>query len=60
MSAPHDITAQMTARSVRIGPEEVRARQQSGSTITFLDARNDKAWESNPVKVRGGDPHPPR
>ncbi len=53
MSVPHNVPAQTIARSVRIGPEEVRARQQSGSTITFLDTRNDKAWASSPVKVRG-------
>ncbi len=53
MSGPQDISAQMTARSVRISPGEVQARQQSGSAVTFLDARNDKAWESSPVKVRG-------
>ena len=53
MGAPHEAPAQTAARGLRIGPEEVRAREQSGSTVTFLDARNDKAWELSPVKIRG-------
>lgn len=59
MGAPHDISAQTTARALRISPEAVRAREQSGSAVTFLDARNDKAWELSPVKIRGAIRIPP-
>ncbi len=41
------------AEEVRIGAGEVNARLLSGVPITVLDARNDKAWETSPVKIRG-------
>ena len=49
MSTPHHAVGQ----TLRIDVEEVRTRQQSGSRVTMLDVRNDKAWESSPVKIRG-------
>ena len=49
MSTPHH----SVGHTLRIGVEEVRTRQQSGSLVTMLDVRNDKAWESSPVKIRG-------
>ena len=49
MSTPHHAVAQ----TLRIDVEEVRARQQSGSPVTILDVRNDKAWEASPIKIRG-------
>ncbi len=41
------------AEEVRIGAGEVKARLLSGVPLTMLDARNDKAWETSPVKIRG-------
>jgi hypothetical protein len=49
MSTPHHSVGQ----TLRIGVEEVRTRQQSGSLVTMLDVRNEEAWESSPVKIRG-------
>jgi hypothetical protein len=49
MSKSHDAVAQ----TLRIGVEEVKTRQQTGAPVTILDVRNDKAWESSPVKIRG-------
>jgi hypothetical protein len=49
MSTPHHANAQ----TLRIGAEEVRTRQQSSLPVTILDARNDRAWESSPLKIRG-------
>ena len=49
MSTAHHTVGQ----TLRIGVEEVRTRQQSGSRVTMLDVRNDKDWESSPVKIRG-------
>ena len=49
MSTPHHAVG----LTLRIGVEEVRTRQQAGSLVTMLDVRNDKAWESSPVKIRG-------
>jgi hypothetical protein len=38
---------------VRISADEVKARLQFGLPVTILDVRNDAAWESSPVKIRG-------
>ena len=49
----------MTARQepvteeLRISADDVKARLQSGVPVTMLDVRNDKAWETSPVKIRG-------
>lgn len=42
MSMPH----QAVSQKLRIGVEEV-------ARVTMLDVRNDKAWQSSPVKIRG-------
>lgn len=47
------------AEEVRISPEEVKTRMLSGVPITMLDARNDKAWQSSTIKIRGADRIPP-
>jgi hypothetical protein len=41
------------ARTLRIGPETVKARLEAGEPIVFLDARSQKAWDASPVKVCG-------
>lgn len=38
---------------LRIGADEVNTRLKSGVSITFLDVRNDKAWEAIPLKISG-------
>ncbi len=40
-------------QEVRIGADEVKTHLSSGVPITMLDVRNDKAWETSPVKARG-------
>ncbi len=45
--------SQTTARSLRIDPEEVKRRLDSGESMTVLDVRAPKAWESSDVKFRG-------
>jgi hypothetical protein len=44
---------QAVTQKLRIGVEDVNTRQQRGEAIAILDARNDQAWESSPVKIRG-------
>jgi hypothetical protein len=41
------------AEGLRIGVHEVKARLQSGVSVTMLDVRNDRAWEATPVKIPG-------
>ncbi len=41
------------AEQLRISAGEVKARLLSWVPITVLDARNDKAWETSPVKICG-------
>ena len=41
------------AEGLRIDVDEVKARLQSGVPVTMLDVRNDKAWETSPVQIRG-------
>jgi hypothetical protein len=41
------------AEQLRIGADEVKARLQSGVPVTMLDVRNDKAWETSPLKIAG-------
>jgi hypothetical protein len=48
MSTPHH-----ASQTLRIAAEEVRARQQSGTPVTMLDVRNDKAWEATRVEIPG-------
>lgn len=55
MDTPHHAVGQ----TLRIGVEEVRSRQEAGSVVTMLDVRNDKAWESSPVKIREAIRIPP-
>jgi hypothetical protein len=40
-------------RKLRIRVEEFKPRLLSGEPVTVIDARNDQAWESSPVKIRG-------
>ncbi len=49
MSAPQHAVAQ----KLRISVEQLKTRQESGEPVTALDARNDQAWETSPVKMRG-------
>lgn len=46
------------ARTLRISADEVKARLLSGVPITILDARNNKAWATSPVKIQGGHSPP--
>jgi len=47
------VRQESVATELRIGADEVKARLQPGVPVTMLDARNDKAWESTPVKIPG-------
>ena len=38
---------------LRISAEDVKDRMAAGESVTVLDVRNPKAWESSPVKIRG-------
>jgi len=49
MSTPTHASSQ----SLRIGAEELRTRLESGEAATLLDVRNDKPWETSPVKIAG-------
>lgn len=44
---------QPTAADVRMIASELKSRLDSGEPITMLDVRNDHAWESSPIKIRG-------
>jgi hypothetical protein len=44
---------QSVIQKLRIGVEEFKARLLSGEPVTVLDACNEDAWESSPVKIRG-------
>jgi hypothetical protein len=55
MSAPQTSAGE----ELLIGAEAVKARLQSGAPMTVLDSRNDKAWESSPIKVRDAIRIPP-
>ena len=46
-------TSSTTAGTLRISPEDLKARLQAGTPVTILDVRNPKAWESSNVKIRG-------
>lgn len=46
-------SSQASEQSLRIGAEELRTRLQSGKAATLLDVRNDKPWETSPVKIAG-------
>jgi hypothetical protein len=38
----------------------LKSRLEAGESVTILDARGQRDWESSPVKVRGAiriDPH---
>ena len=39
--------------SLRIGAAELQARLESGETATLLDVRNDKPWDTSPIKMAG-------
>lgn len=41
------------AKTLRIRVEEIKRRLLLGEPVTVVDARNDQAWESSPVKIRG-------
>ena len=49
MSTPTHASEQ----SLRISPEELRTRLESGEAATLLDVRNDKPWEKSSVKIAG-------
>jgi predicted sulfurtransferase len=49
MVMPHHTVGQ----KLRIRVEELKPRLLSDKPVTVLDARNDQAWESSPVKIRG-------
>ena len=38
---------------VRVSPSEVRRRLERGEPLTFVDARNPKAWGDSDVKLPG-------
>lgn len=40
-------------QSLRISAEELRTRLESGEAATLLDVRNNKPWETSPVKIAG-------
>jgi len=40
-------------QKLRIRVEEFKPRLLSGEPVTVVDARNEQAWESSPVKIRG-------
>ncbi len=39
--------------SVRISPEDVKARMEAGEDMTVLDVRGRKAWETSGQRIRG-------
>ncbi|HZQ68560.1 MAG TPA: rhodanese-like domain-containing protein [Terriglobales bacterium] len=41
------------ADEIRITPDEVRRRMQSGEQFTFLDSRNPHAWAQSDVTLPG-------
>jgi len=40
-------------QSLRIDAQELRTRLESGEAATLLDVRNDKPWETSPIKMAG-------
>ena len=42
-----------SARSLRIGAEDLKRRLQSGESATILDTRNPQAWDSSGEKIQG-------
>lgn len=46
-------TTNQARQELRIGPEELKARLESGEAVTVIDARNGTDWESSPFKARG-------
>jgi len=42
-----------TNRLLRIDPEELKRRMESGELVTILDVRAPEAWETSDRKIRG-------
>lgn len=38
---------------LRMSVDELKSRLERGESATLLDARNEKAWGSSPVKIQG-------
>ncbi len=42
-----------TAQSLRIRPEDLKTRLDAGESVTILDVRAPKAWESSDERIPG-------
>jgi rhodanese-related sulfurtransferase len=40
-------------QSLRMDAQELRTRLEAGEAATLLDVRNDKPWETSPIKMAG-------
>ncbi len=46
-------TIGLPGEQLRITPQQLKARLESGEAVTVIDARNRSDWESSPVRIRG-------
>jgi hypothetical protein len=46
-------TSSAATQVARITAPDLKTRLQAGEPATILDARQDKAWDSSDVKIRG-------
>jgi hypothetical protein len=49
------LSQQPAVADVRISAIELKSRLDSGESVTIIDVRNDHAWESSPLKIRGAE-----
>ncbi|HJT33878.1 MAG TPA: hypothetical protein VJ783_17660 [Pirellulales bacterium] len=47
-----------TETRLRMTVDELQSRLKRGEAATILDARNDKAWRTSPVKIAGAIRYP--
>jgi hypothetical protein len=46
-------SSQTVVQSIRISAEDFNARWQGGESVTVLDMRSQKAWDSSDLKIPG-------
>jgi len=52
-TAKQSTASQIGAEPLRISAAELRSRLEAGETLTILDARGEKAWETSQNRIPG-------